>query len=226
VKKSTRLTSEERCDSILKSARTVFSERGFHGTTTRELAVAAGISEALLFKHFPTKEAIYDAMLADCKKSQLGQEFQRLLDLKPSTATLILMVHHIIAKNIGATAEWAAVTRLFMRSLNEDGSFARVVFKHISEGWLVKMRECLKAASASGELVLAPGSRDTSAWFCQHLGLLLFLIHQHETAVLRYGPSRSELIEQAVLFVLRGMGVKERAIKQHYDPAALEMLMS
>jgi len=210
----------------MKAARKVFSERGFHGTTTRELAVAADVSEALLFKYFPTKEAIYDAMLLSCKQSQLGQEFQRLLELKPSTASLILMVHHLVAKNVDASPEWCDVSRLFTRSLTEDGVFGRVVFAHISEGWLVKMRECLKAAEKGGDLSVAVKHRDIALWLCQHLGLSLFMINQHEKSVIDYGASKSELIEQAVLFALRGVGVKERAIALHYDPVALEMLMS
>src|SRR5262249_44068259 len=59
-----RLRGEERRESILRAARRVFAERGFSGTTTRALAEAAGVSEALLFQHFPSKEALYAAMLA------------------------------------------------------------------------------------------------------------------------------------------------------------------
>ncbi|MFN2456467.1 MAG: helix-turn-helix domain-containing protein, partial [Pyrinomonadaceae bacterium] len=42
---------------------TVFSERGFRGTTTREIARAAGVSEAIIFRHFATKEELYSAIL-------------------------------------------------------------------------------------------------------------------------------------------------------------------
>ena len=43
----------------------VFSEQGFHGTRTRELAARAGVSEALVFSHFPTKEALIRAILEE-----------------------------------------------------------------------------------------------------------------------------------------------------------------
>ena len=55
----TRLDSDERRKAIVGAAVPLFARKGFAGTTTRELAEAAGISEALLFKHFPSKQSLY-----------------------------------------------------------------------------------------------------------------------------------------------------------------------
>ena len=41
----------------------LFSQRGFRGTTTKEIAQAAGVSEAMVFRHFATKEELYSAIL-------------------------------------------------------------------------------------------------------------------------------------------------------------------
>jgi len=41
----------------------LFSQRGFRGTTTKEIAAAAGVSEAMVFRHFATKEELYSAIL-------------------------------------------------------------------------------------------------------------------------------------------------------------------
>jgi AcrR family transcriptional regulator len=41
----------------------LFSERGFRGTTTKEIAQAAGVSEAIIFRHFATKEDLYSAII-------------------------------------------------------------------------------------------------------------------------------------------------------------------
>jgi AcrR family transcriptional regulator len=58
-----RLTAERRREAILEAAMGLFARRGFSGVTTRELAGASGISEAMLFRHFPRKEALYRAIL-------------------------------------------------------------------------------------------------------------------------------------------------------------------
>ena len=57
------MTGENRRLQILRVAMRLFSQRGFGGTTTKEIAVAAGVSEAMVFRHFATKSELYSAIL-------------------------------------------------------------------------------------------------------------------------------------------------------------------
>jgi TetR/AcrR family transcriptional regulator len=66
-----RLKAEERRDQLLKMAKQLFSESGFENTTTKAIAAAAGVSEAIIFRHFSTKEALY-ASLLDQKADEIG----------------------------------------------------------------------------------------------------------------------------------------------------------
>src|SRR5438552_17438702 len=98
MKTTAKLSSEERRAAIIKAVRRVFAEKGFDGTTTRELADAAGVSEGLLFKHFPNKEALFTAMqLSCCNEQDLGR-FERLTALEPSPSTLVLLVHFLVSR--------------------------------------------------------------------------------------------------------------------------------
>ncbi|BFU95408.1 MAG: putative Transcriptional regulator acrR [Nitrospira sp.] len=63
--KRSRSSSQERQAGLIAAAAALFAAKGFNGTTTREIAKAAGVSEALVFKHFPTKRALYAAILAE-----------------------------------------------------------------------------------------------------------------------------------------------------------------
>jgi AcrR family transcriptional regulator len=63
--KTLRVSSRERQASLIASAASLFAAKGFNGTTTKEIAKAAGVSEALVFKYFPTKRALYAAILAE-----------------------------------------------------------------------------------------------------------------------------------------------------------------
>jgi len=45
-------------DRILQAAQRLFARQGFDGTTTRDLAQAAGVAEGTLFRHFSNKKAI------------------------------------------------------------------------------------------------------------------------------------------------------------------------
>jgi TetR/AcrR family transcriptional regulator len=58
-----RVSSTTRRAQILSVARGAFAAKGFRGTTTREIAAAAGVTEALLFQHFPTKQELYRSIL-------------------------------------------------------------------------------------------------------------------------------------------------------------------
>ena len=70
-----RMAGEERRLQILAVAVSLFSNRGFRGTTTKEIAQAAGVSEAMVFRHFATKEELYAAIL-DHKACVGGEAFE------------------------------------------------------------------------------------------------------------------------------------------------------
>ena len=57
------MRADARREQLIGVAVDLFSRKGFSGTTTKEIAVAAGVTEALIFRHFPTKDALYDAIL-------------------------------------------------------------------------------------------------------------------------------------------------------------------
>jgi TetR/AcrR family transcriptional regulator len=65
------MTGDARREQILHTAVALFSQKGFKGTTTKEIAKAAGVSEAMVFRHFENKEALYGAIL-DTKGCQDG----------------------------------------------------------------------------------------------------------------------------------------------------------
>ena len=55
---------------VIEAAERLFSERGFAGTSIRDIAVASGVSHPLIQHHFATKEGLYRAVLRGC-----GEEF-------------------------------------------------------------------------------------------------------------------------------------------------------
>lgn len=63
VAAAARMAGEERRLQILLVAIRLFAQKGFRGTTTKEIAQAACVSEAMVFRHFATKEELYSAIL-------------------------------------------------------------------------------------------------------------------------------------------------------------------
>lgn len=221
MKTTLKLSGEQRRASIIKAVRRVFAEKGFHGTTTRELARAAGVSEGLLFKHFPNKEALYSAMQVSCCNEQDSGMLERLKEREPSTSTLVRLVHLIVSNAVGKRVsrddEGALQLRLMMRSLTEDGEFARHLLSGSpSEGneWI---DECLRAAIRAGDAVAPPFRSRLGGWFANHLAVMLMVHLLPKKPVIDYGVSREKLVEQTVWFALRGMGLKDEAIKRELD---------
>lgn len=58
-----RMPGEDRRRQLLKAAIASFARQGFGGTKTKDIAAAAGVSEAILFRHFSSKEDLYHAIL-------------------------------------------------------------------------------------------------------------------------------------------------------------------
>jgi AcrR family transcriptional regulator len=228
MKSSVKLSGDERREAIIRAVRKVFAEKGFHGTTTRALAEAAGVSEALLFKHFPNKEALYSAMQTFCSVERDPEKLERVKALESSISTLVLIVHMMVARLVRRSCRGdedpSIQHRLMLRSMMEDGEFARLYFHRTFSCWMTKVEECLEAAVAAGEATRGPVLPKLGAVFTHHLAKTLMLSLIPATPVVDYGLSRESLIEQAVWFSLRGMGVKDEAIKRYYNPEALAIL--
>jgi len=58
-----RMHGDERRQQLIDVAMQVFATHGYRGTTTREIARVAGVSEAIIFRHFQNKEELYSAIL-------------------------------------------------------------------------------------------------------------------------------------------------------------------
>ncbi|AEF42754.1 Transcriptional regulator, TetR family [Hoyosella subflava DQS3-9A1] len=58
------MSAEERREQIIQSARRIFQRSGLAGARTRDLAAEAGVNEALLYRHFDSKEALFEAAVA------------------------------------------------------------------------------------------------------------------------------------------------------------------
>ena len=202
--------------------------RHYHGT--RELAHAAGVSEALMFKHFPNKEALFSAMLTACCSEQDIGRFERLKELDPGSATLVLMVLNLVSFFLGRTGaeneDLAIQDRLMLRSLAEDGEFAPGM---CTPNWrptgFPGIVTCLQAAAAAGDAEpLRAVQADLACWFVHSLTLMVHLLLFPANPVVNFHVRRNALIEQIVWFLLRGMGLKETAIRQHYNKKTLSQL--
>jgi len=209
-----RLDSDERRKAIVKAAVPLFARKGFAGTTTRELAEAAGISEALLFRHFPSKQLLYREIL------QLGCEGDPALDklaaLQPSTATLVgmicFMVRHFLRTRDSDCGDLDTRLRLVVHSFLEDGEYARQLFETVSDRVTPLFGASLEAAIAAGDIVPRAASAKNLFWFGQHVAGMIAFAALPGASCVPYDGTHDDLVEQASIFILRGIGMSDAAI--------------
>ncbi len=231
MSKPTRLSAEKRRESIIAAALPLFAYHGFNGTTTKQIAEKAGISEALLYRHFPSKEHLFaDIQGYLCQATHRFSEIIKTLE--PSTSTLVNSIHFLISVIFdeehpgepgSPTDPHVYICRLLAQSLLEDGHFARTFWQAHIDLWTEKWEACVHASVAAGDMIENEVSPVMRFWFTHHIAMSLRLIHLPEKPAVDYGFTHAEIQQQAVLFALRGFGLKEAAIKAHYNAAMLQM---
>ncbi|HYO64215.1 MAG TPA: helix-turn-helix domain-containing protein [Pyrinomonadaceae bacterium] len=123
-----RMAAEDRRRQVVDVAMRLFSERGFRGTTTKEIAQAAGVSEAIIFRHFATKEELYTAII-DHKACSGG-----MADLRQPVVETIkcAVADEMKGKDDRAVFEHIALS--MMRHHERDTEFLRLLFYSALEG--------------------------------------------------------------------------------------------
>lgn len=115
-----RMSGTDRRNQLLDAALEVFSRKGFEGTTTKEVAAAAGVTEAIIFRHFPTKQALYTAVLDHHVESGELQEW--LAEIKG-------WMHRNNDEEV-----LRSIARVILRSYRADTRYERVLLFAALEG--------------------------------------------------------------------------------------------
>jgi AcrR family transcriptional regulator len=210
------MTGDLRRQLILAAAKRCFSRHGFAGTTTKSVAAAAAISEGLLFKHFPSKAALYAEILAE--ECEADPDLAHLLGQEPSTATLVElvkgMVRHFMQIRDLPDEQEAQRVRLMATSHLDDGEFARLLYTKVGDLIAPVFTASLDRAVAAGDASRIGTEPLNLFWFAHHTVLMAALTRLPAVPCLFYGNA-ADLERQLCEFLLRGIGLNEAAIASH-----------
>ena len=212
------MTHDLRRQLILSAAKRCFARHGFAGTTTKSVAAAAAISEGLLFKHFPTKSALYAEILAE--ECAADPALHRLLELDPSTKTLVVLIREMVRhfqEVVGAPDQQEAQrVRLMLASHLDDGEFARLIYEKIA-GLIGPVFTASLARAVEAQDAIPVGREPLNLfWFAHHTVLMATLTRLPSAPCLNYGED-ANLERQLCEFILRGIGLHETAIAACLD---------
>jgi TetR/AcrR family transcriptional regulator len=164
-----RMPAEERRAAVLDTACRVFSRGTYHGTTTAEIARAAGVSEPILYRHFPSKRDLYLACIEETWRRTRDRWEQALAD-EPDPAEWIAAIGR-------AFLEWkeqrALISNLWLQSLaeaSEDPKIRAYVRGHLRKVHTF-VADVMRRSQAEGGI---NGDRDANAeaWIFLGVGVI------------------------------------------------------
>jgi len=212
-----KMSGENRKALILEAARRVFSQRGFDAAKTLEIAREAGVSEALLYRHFPSKLSLYRSVLRLVIREQ-DENNARLGVHEPTSAGLVqtLKTYFTFLTSPEFAAEKSQQNfRLLLSSLASDGSYAALIYRRAQRLIAPNIRAAILHGREQGDIVGVTLLSENTSMFIEHVGIMLNAITGLRAGPALYASQGNELVRQAVWFCCRGIGMTDEAIGRY-----------
>src|SRR5215510_14102879 len=128
-----RMAAGDRREQIIEVAVRLFSQKGFRGTTTKEIALVAGVNEAIIFRHFATKRELYAAIMdrkaSSAEVQAIQQTLAEAIHTKDDHKVFFSLGFHLLE----AHERDDTAIRLLLYSALEGHELAEMIFRnHIS----------------------------------------------------------------------------------------------
>ncbi len=162
-----RLPAAKRKTQLLDTAATVFASMGYHGTTTAELAKAAGVSEPIIYRHFKSKKGLFIELIERTGQDTLGVWKKNLADLSEPAERLL----KLLASNPMVEAKAQVRYRVIVQAMTEtqDPEITAALQGHIQKLHTFIAQELLAAQDAG--VAKAAFSAELVAWLLIHIAL-------------------------------------------------------
>ncbi len=143
-----RLKASERKATILAVAKVLFADKGYHGVSVDEIADRLGVSPAILYRHFPSKEALYAAVLnaIACKRESYVEE------VVESDGSFPDMLRRLTRIYIDSVAKDPDYLRMEMQSALEGSAATQQFFENRWRPFTDFIEYSLKELASAGQV--------------------------------------------------------------------------
>ena len=145
---SKRLKANERRASILAVAKILFADKGYNGVSVDEIAKRLGVSPAVLYRHFPSKEALYEAVLNHIS-TQRESYIEAALNGPDDFGSVLERMALVFAEKISHDSDYL---RMEMQAALEDAPTAQQFFENRWKSFADFIEFNIKELSQSGQL--------------------------------------------------------------------------
>lgn len=212
--KRIRLPARERRAIILANARAIFAQCGYEAARTQDIARQSGVSEALMYRHFPSKEVLYRAVLRDVIRDQ-DASYEKLSLQEFNGRALVRNLHAYFS--IVVDPDEVRIRegfRLLLASLVGDTGFATLVYRRANRLMNHRITAALRNAREAGEIVGREISVRNTSLFSEHVGTVINVLAANIERS-PYEGSAEDLVRDAVWFCCRAVGFTDEAIERH-----------
>ena len=208
-----RLSGQDRRASILEAARTVFAKHGFDGTKTQQIAAAAGVSEALLYRHFPSKTSLYRAVLRTLVADQ-NASLAAFGTFEKSDAGLVEMIEEVLRLALrGPRAPNAEGMGFLFGSLVGDATYARLLYRRAHRLTIRRLEAALAAARKAGDIQGPAIAASNIGAFIEHMATMLLAHRLSGTPAMVYAGDDEQVLRDSVMFCCRGIGLRAEFVE-------------
>jgi AcrR family transcriptional regulator len=144
----TRFTSADRREQILEVATGLFAQQGFQGTTTKTIAEKSGVTEALIFRHFPSKEELYWAVIE--RKIDSAAPLERLLENLEAGGDDLDVLARVALEVLERRAKDQTLSRLLLYSALEKHELSERFFRNYIANYFEVLARFVRQGIAAG----------------------------------------------------------------------------
>jgi len=164
-----RLPAEERRAALLETALKLFSEGSYRGTTTAEIARAAGVTEPVLYRHFESKRELYLACM-ETAWAGVRELWEQAVQEEPDPSMWVAAMGRAF---IESEERRPLISHLWVQALaesSEDPEIGAYMKQHMREVHAYVVDVARRAQKAGG--IEQDRDPDAEAWIFIALGLL------------------------------------------------------
>src|SRR5882724_2604577 len=143
-----RFSSADRREQILDVATGLFAQQGFQGTTTKVIAEKSGVTEALIFRHFPSKEELYWAVIE--RKINCAAPLERLLENLEAGGDDLDVLSRIAFEVLERRAKDQTLSRLLLYSALEKHELSERFFRNYIANYFEALARFVRQGIAAG----------------------------------------------------------------------------
>ncbi|WP_435232434.1 TetR/AcrR family transcriptional regulator [Streptomyces althioticus] len=193
-----RRLAQRKREAIITAATELFLDRGYDGTSLARIAEAAGVSKSTLFKQFPTKAALFEAIVAESWQRDADDDAAR-----PRTGDLrsgLTAIGRRYADLVGRPG-MAALFRIVIAELPRFPELGRMQFQLGKLPYFTSVQQYLEAEHEAGNAEVP----DAESAANQFLGMIASYVLWPRMLLTDWNPAASDIndaVDEAVRTML------------------------